>query len=69
MALEKESAGCLDGMENEERVRTSSSELSLSRCGAYCGDHEFWVLRLKLDSSCNPLGLRLTCCWICCRLK
>lgn len=31
MALEEDSAGCLDGMRNEGRVRTSISDLDLSR--------------------------------------
>lgn len=31
MAVEEDSAGCLDGMGNEERVRISSSDLDLSR--------------------------------------
>lgn len=70
VALEKGSAGCLGGMGNEESEDSLLWLGLVQRHGEYCGGyHEFWVLELKRDTSCNPLGLRLTCCWICCRLK
>lgn len=63
--------GCLDGMGNEERVRTSSFDLDLSRgvVNIVVTTMNSGSLGLKLDMNCNLLGLRLDLLLICCRLK